>query len=244
MKRGRPAGFTIIEAMLFLAISGLMVMLVMISAARPINIQRYRDSVNSFVAYLQNEYDKAVNVQNNRSQNLNCSLGGEVAEGGAEASGRGTSECSIIGRLIESSDGIAFSSRPVYATNNADPSLSDTSALVASALKTSDLDTIDNYRLEWETKLVSKGSFNGSVLPLKLLIVRSPSSGSIRSYVNTTTNHLSPAQIINSDDSQRQIELCLDPSGLVANSMRSGALLPAYASGASSIKQLAEGQCS
>ena len=54
-------GFTIIEVVLVIAISGLMAAGIMIGVSSSINRQQYRDSVQSFAAFLRSEYSKVVN---------------------------------------------------------------------------------------------------------------------------------------------------------------------------------------
>lgn len=243
MNRGSSSGFTIIEVMLFLAISGLMMAVVLASAAAPINRQRYRDSANSFVSFLQGQYDRTVNVQNDRDEKLKCTLEAGIADVGG-VNGRGTSDCTIIGRYISSTNGLDLVSRAVYSTKQIDNSITnDTTSLLNSGLIVSDLGDTMNYKMEWETSLVGKSDAN--VLPLHILILRSPSSGTIRTYVRTGSNG-SISEIIQgsaSKPSRVSIDLCIDEKGLTDRSLRTGATLVKDASNSSGVKKMVDGQC-
>ena len=60
----KQKGFTIIEVILFVAISGLLTSMLMVGVSMSINRQQYRDSVQSYAGFLRNEYSKVVNVEN------------------------------------------------------------------------------------------------------------------------------------------------------------------------------------
>lgn len=108
-------GFTIIEAMLFLAISGFLAIALLVGAGGAIQRQQYRDSVQSFADFLKGEYDRVINVENDRGL-ATCPLGGG-------ASHRGQSSCLIVGRVVTadaSHQGREYSSFPVYAAKQGD----------------------------------------------------------------------------------------------------------------------------
>jgi type II secretory pathway pseudopilin PulG len=58
----RTSGFTIIEVVLFLAISGLMAIGLLAGTSMAIQRQQYRDAVQSFAGYLRDEYARVVSV--------------------------------------------------------------------------------------------------------------------------------------------------------------------------------------
>ena len=90
----KQKGFTIIEVILFVAISGLLTSMLMVGVSMSINRQQYRDSVQSYAGFLRNEYSKVVNVENERSKGT-CPI--EGSDGRAETL-RGQSDCVIVGR--------------------------------------------------------------------------------------------------------------------------------------------------
>ncbi len=208
MSRGRQHGFTIIESMLFLAISGLMVMGILAGAGVAINAQRYRDASNSLVSTIQSEYDRVVNVQNDRTLQVNCT-GGTITETGADVT-RGTTECVIAGRLLEVSENATLNSRTVYAAvvPAVNASLTDTAALRASGLFTSSVAEADTvYEPEWGTNIKLRDPALA-----KLLVVRSPTTGTIHTYTGSRTASIS--DMLN-DTAKNDITFCLDPKGLV-----------------------------
>ncbi|MEP6710564.1 MAG: prepilin-type N-terminal cleavage/methylation domain-containing protein, partial [Candidatus Saccharibacteria bacterium] len=58
MDTQRHPGFTIIEVMLFLAISGALAVGILIGSNVAITSQRYRDSLNSLQSLLQQQYNQ------------------------------------------------------------------------------------------------------------------------------------------------------------------------------------------
>lgn len=116
------AGFTIIEVMLFLAVSGLMMVGLMVGTGAAIQGQQYRDAVQSYANFLRDQYSRVITVENDRLTEDVCPL----AEG--EISNRGGSNCVIVGRYVATGiargsvssesggmDGQNYGTRPVYA---------------------------------------------------------------------------------------------------------------------------------
>lgn len=85
-------GFTVIELMLFLAISGLLLAGLMIGVGNNITQQRYSDNVASFKALLQDQYAEVLTPQNT-SEKVKCNNTGPDAD-------RGTTSCVILGKAV------------------------------------------------------------------------------------------------------------------------------------------------
>ena len=66
MKRYNSSGFTLIEVILFLAVSGAVIIGAFV-VGNNINEQRYKDSVMTFESSLQNLYSDATNISNVRN---------------------------------------------------------------------------------------------------------------------------------------------------------------------------------
>ena len=114
MNRYCQPGFTIIEVMLFLAISGVMAIGLMAGMGAAISSQQYRDSVQSYADYLRGQYSKVVAVENEgpRDSGAVCPLTGSVTD-------RGRSNCVIVGRYARTQDvGDKYESRPIYASQS------------------------------------------------------------------------------------------------------------------------------
>lgn len=115
-------GFTIIEVVLFVAISALLTSALLVGVGAGVSRQQYKDAVQSFAAFLRDEYSKVINVENDRKSGK-CPL--VVADGGTPTN-RGQSDCVVVGRYIatlEDSggvDGRAYRSWPVYGYKSGD----------------------------------------------------------------------------------------------------------------------------
>ena len=85
-------GFTIIEVMIFLAISGLMLTMAMIGSGNLARQARFSDSVNSFHSTLQREYEEVVNGVNIRPSSV-AGCDGSIRQ-------TGTDDCVLLGKVI------------------------------------------------------------------------------------------------------------------------------------------------
>src|SRR5690349_9230293 len=104
----KTAGFTIIEVMLFLAVSGALTVGILVGAGVAIGQQHYRDSVSSLKSLIQAQYNEAANVTNSRSGDESCSNANIIAPPSSVTTpqARGTSDCLLMGRSITiSADG-------------------------------------------------------------------------------------------------------------------------------------------
>ena len=229
-------GFTIIETMLFLAISGLLVVGILGGTGYAINIQRYGDAVNSLQNYFQGEFGIVANAQNDRDNFLTCSSGALSSDGGGLP--RGTTDCLIIGQLVTvAGDGKSLQSQTVYAGADGSDQTNDIDALQHSSLFVSDVvQPPSDYALEWGTAL----ALPGGTIPsgYQLLIVRSPSSGTIRTF--TAEKDVSLQGMV-ADSARLDRIFCVDSQGLIAFGNR-GVKILKDAANASAVK-VAEGGC-
>lgn len=86
-------GFTIVEVMIFLAISGLMLTMAIIGSGNLARQARFSDTINSFHSSVQREYEEVVSGVNTR-QNT------DLACGGATGVNTGTDSCILIGKVL------------------------------------------------------------------------------------------------------------------------------------------------
>lgn len=209
-------GFTLIEVMLFFGISGLMMFGILAGTSTAINQQRYRDSVTSAAAFLQQQYSDVANVYNDRSANYTCTAS-SVTETDSPAVQRGSSEqCVVLGKLIRA-NGDRLESWTVIGADTGDEELNDLAAVEATAPFVIDLNQ-QSYPLEWGARLVRADNPPGNEpANFAVLIVRSPLSGGIRTIVSNDPNatSLSPREIIKSADPNGQAAyFCVDADGL------------------------------
>lgn len=106
-------GFTIVEASLFLAISGLMVAGILAGATTSIIRHRYVDAANDLASYLRSAYSEVINVENTRATTdkgtlVACSISGfaaDLSKGSSTTAANndqypGRSNCAIYGKLL------------------------------------------------------------------------------------------------------------------------------------------------
>ena len=67
-------GFTIIEVMLFLVVTSALAIMLVTSTGVAIQRQQYKDSVQSFASFWNNQYGKIVSPENERSATEQCPL--------------------------------------------------------------------------------------------------------------------------------------------------------------------------
>ena len=234
-------GFTVIEVMLFLAVSGALAAGILGTVGSTIGAQRYRDAVDAFESYIQGQYNQTINVRNDLDRHAECVDGAFSPASLVQA---GTSTCAVIGRFIQSNDGRRFESQPIYmsgVTNNfVQSGTGDNTVFAPSAADNrrvfvNDSAEKDNYSLDWgtETQAPESGANAWSIA-----IVRSPVSGVIHTY--TSRRVLTLQNLLSNDNRRENTVICINPSGwLVGQTL--GVTILADAPGASSVRTGTEG---
>jgi type II secretory pathway pseudopilin PulG len=194
MAKSTERGFTIIEVVLFLAITGGLFAALMLGVNSGITQQRYLDSVRSYKALLQNQYSEVLNTRNG-NVDQKCSL---ANDGTIDSTGplltKGTSKCVILGRAIriENGNNVVTSSVTGYDVvgqdsdnNGTDDSTQvatsdDVTALKLYRFKVADFDK-ESVELDWGSYLTPLPTISGSPESTAvILILRSPATGLIR----------------------------------------------------------------
>lgn len=217
-------GFTIIEVMLFLAITGLMLAGLMIGISGGVNRERYNDAVTSLHDYVQGQYNLVDNVNTNRTDDYRC-VPGNITQPPTGGQARGTSECSIVGRYITSQDGQVINSRPLYATANVvnlESSLpedfSESELLDAMRLRIAPdglLDDTDDYRLAWDTSVFTDKA-NPDSGQFSVVMLRLPTNSMIRTFA-VQGHDVAVADVIDGASADTPLSICIDPDGLVSS---------------------------
>jgi type II secretory pathway pseudopilin PulG len=228
-------GFTIIESVLFLGVTGIIMAVLLVGVGGTLNRERYKDAVSSFQNYLQGQYNLVSNVNNSRPNTEVCQ-GGQIKVG--LDGGKGTSDCTIVGRVIHSSaSGDMLTSAQVYATVDASALVGATDAAILNSAQLITSPTVDTFAMGWGTKLVKPDS---SVRTFSILIVRMPTSGLIHTYVLEQANQPPVAIIGNSED----LSMCVDNSMFVTGGVgRVGVILTKDAINSSGVQFLTEDKC-
>ena len=212
-------GFTIIEVMLFLAITGALSAALMIGVGTGVTQQRYLDSVRSFKALVQNQYAAVINTENQNVTTQQCNSSTGAIESGARGDW-GASDCVILGRAIvvrqaDGGDKVEVSSvtAPDAANDDAVQSSNDIDVFkdhFRPQLATFDLETVS---MDWGSKLMQPATGTGSMTSVGtevVLILRSPNTGLIRTFVtnNWATSDLVDV-ITSSGSTANPLEFCV-----------------------------------
>ncbi len=177
-------GFTVIEVMLFLAITGLMLLGVLGGTYASINRQRYNDAVKTYADFLKGVYAEVISPQSNGNGN--------------------SATQAIFGKVIFFDVNKAGNANQIYtATLVGDANVpTDTSNFLQemqAVMKTTnagiycgagDTNSVRSYTTLWGSTVLNttKGIFTGTVI-----IARSPVSGNVHT-VYSTRNYGNPAE--------------------------------------------------
>jgi type II secretory pathway pseudopilin PulG len=214
----RGGGFTIIETMLVLAITGAIGVGLFIGWSANVSTQSYKDGVNTLLAKLQTQYDDTYNMSNSRGKKITCGAA-VVYDDTATTSNQGSSNCVVLGRYILFAHDKVTIKRIVGVDS-------------ASASQSSDLQSIkdfspqvvadaaeipDEYDLPWGITLYKPDDSAKPPVYKAMVIIRSPLSGAVYTYSLDTTSGVEPtvASVLNGANSQQTV-LCLMPGTSVA----------------------------
>lgn len=251
-------GFTIIEVMLFLAITGLMLAGVMVAINGTVNRQRYVDAVDSFHNYLQSQYALVASVRNNRPASVACTTAGIST--GSTTDTRGTSDCTIIGRYLHTTGagGRNIASLPVYArTDVMNPIIQSPAPAATVAQRINDLRLViapddgtleqdrDDYTPAWQTSLYTDSANRSTSGEFAMLIIRMPTDGLTRTFTKVGAAGRTSADIatVVNNTITSPLSICVDPAGLTSSPANGVRVLP-NAINANSIQYATGADCS
>ncbi len=243
MKPAIKTGFTIVETMLFLAITAFLIMGVLIGTGTSINIQRYHDSVSSLQSFFQEQYSEVANVDNDIAlDTYTCPSEGEIMP-------VGQSNCVILGKFIkvpEEGNASEITTRSVIGTIPTDltSAQNDTEVFTQYNIQVSPVEA-DTYDLEWGANVAGTLEENhGQSKVFSMLILRSPVSGIIRTFVYPGNDM--PVKDSNIKDIlgeagslTKGLKLCVDSNGLFTGA-RSAVIIAPNATSSSGIEKLGD----
>ncbi len=207
-------GFTIIEVILFLAVTGALFAALMVGVNNGITQQRYSDSVNNYKALVQNQYTEVVSTRNANNKDWTCNSDGSVTPGSPSSRGiRGTSECVLLGRAIAiSADGKQIATSSVTGRDPSTPlpdDALDVAVLMAYQPHISAYDS-ESTDIDWGGNLAST---TGQPLLRTILILRSPTSGLIRVF--TSKNKIVSVDLASMNSTAVSTNCIMGDSGLL-----------------------------
>ena len=258
MKHHKNLGFTIIEVALFLALSSFLMIGIIFGANASISRQRYNDSVNSFADYIRGVYTDVLNVSNDKDpQNADEEAGrtataiyGKLISFG-ECEDDAGSNCSNNTIYVYDIVGTAVSSAAVKGGRTID--------MLKEKVKEGGVEAnifnkkfyrMVSYNVPWGG-VAGEATANGKRYRGAVLVVRSPSTGSIRTYTytylasdaNKYNFHIQTSGARAYDNflelmgnvSESELTICIDSDDNTYNNRR-GVIISARASNSSNIK--------
>jgi type II secretory pathway pseudopilin PulG len=216
-KQGKNGGFTIIEVILFLGITGLLALTLLGGWTTMINTQRYKDSVKTVQSFLQTQYNLVYNVENAEQPD-----GGPYCDVNASdepqfvttESPRGQSDCIQMGRLIHISGGVDIRAYAIVGADMPNSASTDAAEIIRRnpIIVENELQISENeLTVPWQAEVVNRRDIGG-IQNVALAIVRSPLSGSVHTYRVTTDGvSLPDVEDMIAVGNEQEVNLCLDP---------------------------------
>lgn len=220
-------GFTIVETMLVLAVTGILIASLLVGVGASINAQRYKDSVVSLKSLLQSQYAMINDVSNDRTAKWTCnSTATPVPSMSGTAPGQ--SDCVILGRYLSIVNGDVSSATIVGYETSTTSAANDVAELKSNYTLGVSTDSINTTTLEWGSTIAWPVTGSGSRNPttprgISLLVLRSPNSGTSYTFTNDTVYDINTISSTNLKSmmvvgaivpGQSQRTLCVDPNGV------------------------------
>lgn len=177
----KQRGFTIIELILFLGITGALFAALMLGVNTSIYQQRYKDSVMAYKSLLEQQYAEVTYPRNERDDKWTCTSESGVQQQPNGGEARGTSNCVLLGRYVQiKNNGSVVETGNVVGFQPADTTLlaGDIATLAAYTPRLSPLGKQD-HEVEWQSILKSTEDQPSAA---SFLVLRSPLSGLIRTF--------------------------------------------------------------
>lgn len=242
-------GFTIIETLLVIAISGLLAMALLGGWTTMINTQRYKDSVKTLQSFIQQQYNLVYNVENARANDgqscvVTAGTPTKVEGGPSTDVPRGQGPCIFMGRLIHAHDTELDVFAIVGADRDSDTSVNDLASIRSRNPVVMDdvLGLSDNSLVvPWQTRMVRRASEGSSTYNVAIAIVRSPLTGTVHTYSLTTDGVTIPEldDVIRGVNETQPINLCLNPEAAFAGG-RMGVVIRERASAQSFVQTISD----
>jgi len=224
-------GFTIIETMLVLAVTGVLVATLLVGVGSSVSAQRYKDSVATFASTLQAQYSQVDNVTNVRDTNATCTATA-IPTDDASGVAPGQSDCVLMGRYMSVVNDTITTASILGYQKSTSTSANDVADITANYQLGISNSSVTTTTLEWGAAIAWPKSGDdtapNAVTPtppdraISILIIRSPVSGTSYTFTSNTVYDvasISSAQLkammvasTSSVPGQMQRFICIDPS--------------------------------
>lgn len=222
-------GFTIIEVMLVLAITGLMLVGVLVGTSAQITRQEYRSSVTALQSELQRQYSIVQNPENDRN---------DSTVNGCNGSRGASSTCFLLGRFVVGNS-TKLTEYSVIGHTASDSSSPITLPLSDSSPWSLHLDEAsqEEYLVQWGSK-INIDTTNDSTFAF--LILMAPDTGDIVTYSDIghaadTDNVALLRDIVANTAPRRTVNLCVTGGGSASIGQSLAVRVASGASGSASI---------
>lgn len=213
-------GFTIIETMLFLAVTGLLTIGVLVGASTAISAQRYKDAVATLQSDIQQQYEDAVSIKNGR----------EGASTIPTCTGdRGQTDCVLMGKLMTISSSGAIVQYSVFGREPGTLAGSPTEYQVMQAYNPTVISSSSQPgAMEWGTGIawpVSGAEASPSDRDIGILVLRSPNSGAVFTFTRDSVDTTNLSTMVNASARGKRT-LCISTTGWVVGEKMAISIAP------------------
>jgi Tfp pilus assembly protein FimT len=200
---GQSSGFTIVEVMLFLALTGLLFLIGFFGTGNQLRNTRFTDSARSLHSFLQKQYTETVAGANGRVAGTNCtadpvdttSVPAFSATGGDTS---GTAQnCVVLGKMVKftaNSTNVDVYTVVGRRLSNAQITGNDV-ADIAASLPALSPQTAEKYTIQWGTQFIQPSSASQDLQTQAFAYLRSPGNGNVVTFAfpsNTVTATTAP----------------------------------------------------
>jgi len=197
IKLNKKSGFTLLEVTLFIALSGFLMIGLIAGANISISRQRYNDTVNSLVEYISSTYNEVLNVSTDRiiesekPGRTTYAVYGKLITFGEDldSMGTGTSDVvysyDVVGKAISSAKVTSSSTLDMLKNEVEANIVIDDNGGAPGTTPEYKFYQMDTFTIPWDGYLQVANNPDPSSVRFRgaLLIVRSPATGSVRTYI-------------------------------------------------------------
>lgn len=208
MVRVGQRGFTVIELILFLAVSGALMTGLLFGVNANISQQRYQDSARSLQGLFQQQYFDVQNTTNERSEEWRCGETGIEATDRDNGQARGTTNCLLLGRYVQIKPGGTELElgAVVGRAPTEDLAGGDIATLVQHNPRLSPVG-VEKVDVDWQSRLYVYG---GDTVGASVVFLRSPASGVVRTFVGTGELPVAIGSILTPAAATNELVQCIE----------------------------------